>query len=179
MITNAFKFYLATRYLHMGGATNSSDDVTNVQYKTPKGTTRYFVLGVGVYTLGKSLITNLNSDSANGIAVGSDDTAESANDYTLGSVISTVSGNVATTQPVVSGNLVKRDYILSVANTASSDITVREVGIFVNQSAASTQNYSGLTSSSAFMVDRTVLEEPITIPPGESASITYTLQVAL
>jgi len=54
-----------------------------------------------------------------------------------------------------------------VTNNSTSDVTVTEVGVFGAVNASST---------SVFMIDRTVLNTPITIPAGQSRSITVAIQ---
>ena len=54
-----------------------------------------------------------------------------------------------------------------VTNKGTSDVTITEVGVF---SAVST------SSKNLFMIDRTVLNTPITIPVGQSRSITVAIR---
>lgn len=54
-----------------------------------------------------------------------------------------------------------------VANNGTSDVTITEVGVFGAPSA---------TSTDIFMIDRTVLSTPITIPAGGSKSITIAIK---
>lgn len=62
-------------------------------------------------------------------------------------------------------------YTAVFSNTASNDITITEVGLYGNMIY---QHY-GTPIYDRFLLDRTVLATPITIPAGESKAITYEL----
>lgn len=60
---------------------------------------------------------------------------------------------------------------LTVRNTGDTEMTIREIGIFTRLLIA-TGNYEAYATA---LMERTVLDEPVTIPAGESRLITYKL----
>ncbi len=62
-------------------------------------------------------------------------------------------------------------YTAVFSNTASNDITITEVGLYGNM----VYQHCGTATYDDFLLDRTVLSTPITIPAGESKAITYEL----
>jgi hypothetical protein len=112
---------------------------------------------------------------AQGIWLGSGTTPPTEMDYNLESRITSglaVSGTVVTYDADQNGNpyLV---YLFSLTNTSSSTITISEIG-YVQQMSG-----SGYGSDSYILLDRTVLENPITIEPGEDAAVKYELKAIL
>jgi hypothetical protein len=59
-----------------------------------------------------------------------------------------------------------KTYTATFSNTTDADIVVTEIGFFVNNA------YSG-NKYDNFLLDRIILDTPITIPAGESKPITY------
>ena len=121
-----------------------------------------------------SFSTRLNSA---GIKVGSSNAAESASDYTLASLITAgISGSVVLHSRTVdaSGNS-KVTLIVTVTNTGATDVTISEIGYFVQMKGGTTV---GSTSTTIYyiMLDRTLLDTPVTIPANSSATITYVIQ---
>ena len=102
------------------------------------------------------------------VEFGNGTTPATANDYKLESEITTgisvASQDLTTTEQTDS-------YILWTATfgvTASVETTISEIGLFSHV----------YTTSGSFptLVDRTVLDAPITIPAGQSKQITYTIR---
>lgn len=102
-----------------------------------------------------------------GIYLGSGDTAPTEADYTLASPITSglsitsSSGGTST----IDDQLVRR-YTFAVYNTSEETITIRELGACSQMAYGSKKYYLTL-------LDRTVLDEPVVLAPGESAAITY------
>lgn len=116
-----------------------------------------------------------------GISLGTDDTPATENDYNLGNTITSginmaVSKKAAT---FVDGQPALK-YVLTVTNTGAEAVTVREVGI---KQSVQSDTYPGHILSSTILhgvlIDRTVLDAPVTIQPGDAAVIEYSLIVSL
>lgn len=121
-----------------------------------------------------SFSTSLNST---GIKVGSSNAVESASDYTLTSLITTgISGSIAIQSRTVdaSGNS-KVTLLVTITNTGATDVTISEIGYFVQMKGGTTVG-STTTTNYYIMLDRTLLDTPVTIPAGSSATITYAIQ---
>lgn len=63
----------------------------------------------------------------------------------------------------------------TITNKRDTDIVIREVGIMLNVKGASTA--TGSASNSYFMVERTLLDEPVTISPGGFGQVVYTVKM--
>lgn len=130
------------------------------------------------YPSGKSESFTASATSA-GISLGTDDTPATENDYNLGNTITdgismTVSNKAVT---FVDGQPALK-YMLTVTNTGAEAVNVREVGIKQNvQCDTYPGHIASSTPSSAHIVliDRTVLDAPVTIQPGDAAAIEYSL----
>ena len=106
------------------------------------------------------------SNANTGVSFGTGDTPVSVDDYSLsGSRITTLSGTGAVTKTHDSTNRVTTlSSVFTLTNTSDEDITIKEVGLQLNY-----------TGNWTFMVDRTVLEAPLTIQPGGVGQVTYTI----
>lgn len=113
---------------------------------------------------------NRTSTIGNGyLMLGTGTTAPTADDHCLESPITT---NLSCDSISVSRTSLIKTYTATFANSGSSDITVTEVGFII----CIYYNYSNSSENSDnFLMDRTVLDTPVTIPAGESRTITYTL----
>ena len=105
---------------------------------------------------------------ANGVSFGVGTTPANASNYKLESILTSAHISVASPSTVsFSRGDTYDEYSVTfgVTNKTSADITISEVGL--------------TTMPNAFyyaLVDRTVLDTPITIPAGESKQITYTIR---
>lgn len=174
MITDSYKNVVKA---DLAGANAASGNyVALVPIVTPSGVTRYAAAGMLDGVLSFS-----TSNSGIGIKVGSGTTPPTSSDNNLESLITSgLTGNITNVNKSVNDGSVLLTYNLTIVNTGSASVTVAEIGAFrkVGQSGAS----AGSTSTSpadqhtVFMVDRTLLATPITIPVGEAATIAYTLR---
>lgn len=134
------------------------------------GTIKY--INPSLYTSGYNFLTALSTSTA-GIAVGSNGSAESENDYALGSLISEVTGSITRETYIDTEN---KKYIgravITITNGTGNEVTIREVGRFIVPYGSNTR---GANASSRFcvMIDRTVLDNPVVIPSGEAGVILY------
>ena len=128
-----------------------------------------------------SSITTTPTLTANalGISIGTGNTAATENDYCLEAPIT--SGVTLTLTATKGGCDSPGDpyveYYITVTNTGSSAITVKE--ICYKQKMKATAKPGGTGSSDVIvMLDRTVLTEPMTVPAGDAGVIIYKLKTA-
>lgn len=106
------------------------------------------------------------SASSQGVVFGTGREPVKLDDYRLsGSYLSNLTGSINhTTTFNADNNIIETTAIITVTNGSSSVAVVGEMGLNV------------MIYGFAHMIDRTLLEEPISIPPGEIAKITYKLK---
>ena len=116
------------------------------------------------------------SNTGSGIVFGNGTKEVSFDDYAL-------SGDIFTTFTATSGYTFSHDVdgmtvttTATLTNTGTSDFTVSEVGLYGWQSAYTSQTTSS-TTMCRFMVERTVLDTPVTIPAGGIGQVTYTIRM--
>lgn len=119
--------------------------------------------------------TGLGSTSYAGLYIGSGNTPAADTDYTLESPINSgVSATSNVSQIYDSDN---HRYIqrieLTISNTGSEAISVKEIGYFTSQYYASAIDENASNSSALFLIDRTVLDAEVVIPAGEASIVRY------
>lgn len=118
-----------------------------------------------------NLLNHMSTTGSNNtlyMMVGTGTREATENDYDLQTI-----NNLLTCDSVVvnsSGNHTKI-YTAVFSNTTSNDIVITEVGLYGNIM----YQHFGTPTYDRFLLDRTVLTTPITIPAGESKAITYEL----
>lgn len=100
------------------------------------------------------------------IKCGTGTTAATEDDYILESVATGLNCDSVVT---AIGSNYSKTYTAIFSNITNADIIVTEIGFFINYPT------NGGSTVDWFLLDRTVLSTPITIPAGESKSITYEL----
>lgn len=171
MLTKSAKMIIAG-VLHAALSSSSYDWIPVVDYS---GTTRYFTYSSGGWPTPASSSISFAASSS-GIKVGTGGTQPTDDDINLESLITsglTGTLNITGRSFDANGNPVI-SMLVGLTNTSDSDITVREMGLFVTIKGGTTSGASS-TNSYVIMLDRTVLTNAITIPAGESTSITYEL----
>lgn len=116
------------------------------------------------------------SSTQPGFCVGSGTTAATEDDYDLASQITSgLSASIVANPYLDDNNDPCVDFDLTITNTGSTPVTIAEIGYKQNITCAAAQ---GGTSSSnrVCLLDRTVLDEPVTIPASDYAVIRYTLK---
>ena len=108
--------------------------------------------------------TILTSKSGKGIAFGADNTPPTAEDYTI-TPIANLNGTVSSSTQFSDGQVV-RTATITLTNNNTESVTIREV--------AAVTLYSNTTSKN-YLLDRTVLDEPVTIPAGGIGQVVYTI----
>lgn len=106
--------------------------------------------------------------SSNGIVLGSGMTPATLDDYCLESrITSGLSGSVSLTSDPNNDLL----YTLVLTSTSTDDITIGEIGIM-------SYAYTGQNGGNALvLIERTVLDTPVTIPAGGIGQVTYTIRM--
>lgn len=123
------------------------------------------------------------SDSTySGIAVGSGDTPPTENDYALEAKINGLTGSVnpASVNNVVydAENEVLNFYVdLTLTNSTSDPVTIKEIGFYGFTYYGSTIGQAPGNTRVPALIDRTLLETPVTIPAGEAAVIRYQFDI--
>lgn len=106
-------------------------------------------------------------NSYGGVFFGDGSTPPTADDYILsGNFITTATASSAVTKSAdETGVTITGTY--TITNTGTEDITIAEVGLF-----ESTNN-----NGCRYMMERTVLDSPVTIEPGGVGQVTYTIRM--
>lgn len=122
--------------------------------------------------------TPSTSASGNGISIGSGDAAATRDDYNLQQTITGgVSLSLSSTKTGCDApGISYLEFAVTVTNTGSAPITIREVG-YKQDIKCSAYPGSSTVSSVTCLIDRTVLETPVTIQAGDAGVINYRLQM--
>ena len=121
-------------------------------------------LGASAYVRKSYSCSSSVSEYSDGIVLGSGARATSENDYKLESIITSGFSSVLKTAvgKDEDGNLY-REHTISLTATGSSGLTVSELGLIRGSDR----------SDGTFLFDRTVLDSPVVLKYGESATIKY------
>ena len=112
-----------------------------------------------------------NQVISNGVAFGTGATPATVSDYFLEGILGGTQIDVSVPSAVSFSRVDTYDeysVTFGITNKTAEAITISEVGLFA------TVNPN--TSVSNVLVDRTVLDTPVTIPAGQSKQITYTIR---
>lgn len=175
MITKNFKKLLAMILPSTGG---SESVKCYVPVTTLSGVTKYTSTRIRQfpYMVGTGVVL----DTSYGIMIGTGTTPATEDDYMLESKITsgvTASGTSHSVNVDESGNPYL-EYLFTITNTSENDLTISEIG-YVQIINAATSSGTASTSGDYFLMDRTVLDNPVTIAASESAAIKYTLKTIL
>lgn len=112
-----------------------------------------------------------------GVIFGSGDTPATENDYNLESKITSGVTITKGSNRVYRWDFEnKKLYIgmdYTIANNGSSALEIKEIGKQVSVYTSSELNGDATTNENRVLLDRTVLETPVTIPAGESGVVRY------
>lgn len=109
-----------------------------------------------------------------GVIFGDGTVAPAKTDYKLsGNIISTISNTTSEFSHRTSGEKTTFISTFVLRNTGSEPITISEVGWVGSFSV------SGTTSSKRFLLDRALLDSPVTIPAGERGMVVYKRSVTI
>lgn len=115
-----------------------------------------------------NVITSLGY-SKSGVAFGTGTTEPALDDYTLsGNIVSTLTPSSETTI-THTADFSSLTCVYTLSNTGDADVTIAEVGLFSTP----------ITNSGyrICLLERTVLDEPVTIPAGGVGRVTYTIRM--
>lgn len=121
---------------------------------------------------------SLSATSA-GIVLGTGGTPATEDDYVMEAAITSGISAVITSISGVSGGAPYIEYNLVITNTGSSAVSIREIGYNQNLPATPDNGSSSGIGNRVYLLDRTVLITPVTIPAGETGVIRYTLKTEL
>lgn len=162
-------------------STAGSNMSYNVPIKNASGNTYYlnFRRYNGFPWSVTTSVSFYTQSSATGILLGSGTTEPTVNDYFLQNYITSgFSANVTTNAGVDNNGDVYTDFLITITNTGNSTITIGEIGYIQYLACASTVG-STSSSTSNFLLDRTVLSTPVEIAPGDYETIRYRLKTSI
>lgn len=141
-----------------------SVSVDGVNFKSPLSSTSCSTTWSNYYSIYEKIMTKLCTSMEGGkygVAFGSDGTAETEDDYKFANgcfsdITMTISNSSGTKDE--NGGLATKEYVI--VNNSSEEITIREVGLWW---------YS-------LLLERTVLDNPVTIAAGGVGVIKYSLR---
>ena len=134
-----------------------------------------------VYMSGNFFSNGFNTitfnNTGHGVHFGTGTTTPTENDYILTNGI-TSGISAILTYSEMKLNQQNKPYAMarfSVTNSSSADITIAEIGMVSNSFTVVTSPSSHSTVGTDFLIDHTLLDTPVTIAPGATASIEYVL----
>lgn len=174
---NYLKSLLATMQSGNSGMISTAlleykDYAGNIKYCAPKAVVQSFPYNV-------ALSIRLQDTSSAGISFGTGSTAATVNDYKLESQITSklsFTSAVSSIQELDADGDPSIRFIINLKNADSSSVIISEIGYF--QNIPGNGSRSSTTSSGAYvsLIDRTVLQTPITIQSNETKVIEYKLK---
>lgn len=176
MLTNNFK-KIMTKFLMADWSSNFNPGITDLKnFDNTAGTINtYSVIATipgcfnAVCSDNQIIIPTGGRMSWNGllVAVGTGSAEPTADDYTLESLVSHTDMPVSSSTLGITASGTKQyTYILN--NSTDAAITVAEIGLYLRSSAITT----GLTPLCC-LLGREVLDTPVTVQPGQTATFTY------
>lgn len=157
-------------------ALQAGSDRGGVPGRAVNGEFRYFNGALSFLSSPTKAVTN--DANAAGISVGTGNTAATEDDWQLENTLTT-GINITLTETAYGNDAPGIPYVqysVTVTNTGSEPITVKEIGY--KQTVGSVRYPGAANDSSAkvFLLDRTVLDTPVTIAAGDAGIITYKLR---
>ena len=124
----------------------------------------------GAFAPFSAMTTYAEQATARGVSFGTGTTPAKVTDYCLENPIT--SGLTVITPSATTYNRTEKyeEYTVTFGVTSTNTVTISEIGLKCNPS------YTTPNNQMVAMVDRTVLENPIEIPAGQSKQITYTIR---
>lgn len=161
MVTNNFRKILFGEIFGSTGSADSFPEFSSVTLVDSDGnnTTNSGAFNINAIINALNHLGEQESSGVSTIKVGTGTTTPTQNDYDIKNKATGITCN--STSIGFTSNLTKT-YTATFSNSTASDINITELGLFVTNDSEKT-----------FLLDRTVLSTPITIPAGQSKSITY------
>ena len=175
MITNAYRLLCSLRTAGTVANTfpvKTIKDYTGTSYSTSAYGT---VNQVPYFTGGVFSGVNIGSETGTGyigIYIGTGDTAPTPDDYTLESPLtsSSVSRTGSSNASAIldeNNNVIGVRRMVTYQNITSDNIVVKEIGTFWQVF------YSGSSITKPFLIERTVLDEPVTLEPNGTITVAF------
>lgn len=144
-----------------------------IEGKDYSGSTHYMT--PSVYEGAYNYISNAVGGNDAGFLVGSGDTPATENDYCLESKINGLTGSISnfTTAFDTELNCYYQSFTLTLTNPGSSDVVIKELGRIVSCYTTNTKGSSTVSARQAYLLERIVLDNPVTIEAGGSGVIMY------
>lgn len=109
-----------------------------------------------------------------GFHFGSGTTAPTENDYKMQTdITSGVSIILNTSERGIDSGVLYMAYTFTVTNNSSANITIAEMGYVTGNASCCNSASATSASNNNVLIDRTLLDTPLTIAPRETAAITY------
>lgn len=163
-----FRLYMGTVSVNIANEHGKVVDVNGSQF------TPWTYSSQNSYIYPSTIYSNpfATKKTANGLHFGDGNTAPTKDDYYLsGNQITTLNRSSQVIENFFDGDTIGTRFALTVRNTGTSEVTVREMAWVINLQASNASKY--------FMLDRTVLDEPVTIAAGDYAVIRYTISFTM
>lgn len=167
--------FLRNYYRNMASALIGKQDTINVNYlgknvKTASDSVYYSFTysssGVTNYMCPYMLALRKSYTDYGGVIIGTGDTPPTIDDYCLSGDIITDFSYSATATQTIDDNQASIRVLYTITNSGSDAFTIREIAL----KCGNTNGTSGQC-----LVERTVLDTPVTIEPGGVGQITYTI----
>lgn len=161
----------------------AADDYTGLTVKNLAGTTYYLCGHNNGFPYSANRALGLNATTGVNIIFGKGVTEPSKEDYKLTNQITSGLTLVGTIGKQVSyeeaddGRIIPT-LILTIAlqNTSSSSITISEIGYTATFGVKASKTATSASTTPVFLLDHTLLKEPVTLDAGQFGTITYTLK---
>ena len=173
MLTKAGKQCIIAA-LSSSGINNAQNNITMFpedSIKDISGNTRWISWLNGALLNNTSMIKNMSY----GIVIGTGNTAPTENDYFLESQIT--SGFDAVLSDGHRGRdgngKIYMEFVYIISNTGTSDLTIKEIGAVTYNARVKTSASTTSVNNAYILVDRTLLDSPLTIAPNKGGLLTY------
>jgi hypothetical protein len=157
-------------------ALQAGSDKGGVPGRAVTGEFRYFNGGLSFLSGPTKAVTKTATDA--GISVGTGSTAATEDDWQLENTLTT-GINITLTETAYGNDAPGIPYVqykITVTNTGSEPITVKEIGYKQTVGSVKYPGATTDTNTKVFLLDRTVLDTPVTIAAGDAGIITYKLR---
>lgn len=180
MFTNNYIAYRHNKFFNTYKSSASMNGVYGKDYKSVYGSTvtaynqAAIDLDIGyamAYIKFSEMPTATSSSGSCGVLIGSGSTPATREDYKLESQITSgISALNTYSVPVIAvdeNGVCTVSTSFALKNTTEEDITIREIGVYAWVNTSSGSAYAHI------LLERTVLDQPITIKPGLAKVLTY------
>ena len=150
------------------------NDKASIPGKDYNGDDYYFCVRASALSTG--LLSSAVSANSNGVAFGSGTTPATEDDYTIENQILGLTASVSNDNYMSFNSETDSwdiTYQYTVNNPGETDVTISEMCRFTTTAKNTTKGSSG-SGTTSVLLERIVLDDPVTIPAGEASVINYT-----